>query len=82
MRAPNARHCSIRCPRCGFHALRGCLLLPLRRRACCPGRTWVCASTRMVQQCFFSCSSSASICFLPSVYFLTYLVNAFFLDFM
>ena len=42
-------------------------------------RIWVWASTRMTVQCFFSCSSSASMLFLPSVYFLAYLLNAFFL---
>jgi hypothetical protein len=40
---------------------------------------WVWASTRMTQQCFLSDSSSASICFLPSVYFLAYLLKHFFL---
>lgn len=41
--------------------------------------TCVCASTRMVVQCFFICASSASMAFLPSAYLATYLVNAFFL---
>jgi hypothetical protein len=36
-------------------------------------RTWVCASTRMEQQCFLSSAISASISFLPSLYFFTYL---------
>ena len=39
----------------------------------------VCAMTRIAQQCFFSCSSSASMPFLPSVYFLAYLEKHFFL---
>jgi len=34
----------------------------------------------MTSQCFFSSSSSASIAPFPSVYFLLYLVNAFFFD--
>jgi hypothetical protein len=39
-------------------------------------RIWVCASTRMVVQCFLSASSSASMFFEPSVHFLTYLLKA------
>lgn len=34
---------------------------------------WVCASTRITQQCFLSSATSASISFLPSAYFFTYL---------
>jgi hypothetical protein len=41
------------------------------QRPMAPTRTWVWASTRMTVQCFLSCSSSASMAFLPSAYFLT-----------
>ena len=41
---------------------------------------WVCAMTRITEQCFFMRASSNSISFLPSSsdHFLAYLVNAFF----